>query len=160
MQGIDADPGDGRDETSAEKADRKWADVVQELRVIQTGAQITAGFLLTLPFQDRFWGLSGTQHAAFLALVVLSATITALVMAPVAIHRRLSGQHVKTRLVEASSAIVRLVLVCMALLVAGIVALVFDVVVNQFGALIAGGGMLALLFLLLALVPRALVEAE
>ena len=58
---VTADDGrddDGRDETEAERADRKWDDMLQELRVMQTGAQLTAGFLLTLPFQQRFEDLT------------------------------------------------------------------------------------------------------
>ena len=38
----------GRRETPTERADRKWNDMLQELRVIQTGVQLTAGFLLFL----------------------------------------------------------------------------------------------------------------
>ena len=45
---------DGRNESPQEKADRKWGDILQELRVMQTGVQLLAGFLLTLPFQDKF----------------------------------------------------------------------------------------------------------
>jgi hypothetical protein len=35
---------DGRDETEDERLDRKFDDLLQELRVMQTGAQLTAGF--------------------------------------------------------------------------------------------------------------------
>jgi hypothetical protein len=157
----DADPGDGRDETEAEKADRKWSDMLQELRVIQTGAQLTAGFLLTLPFQDVFWErLSSAQHVAYLALVVLATVITALVMAPVAIHRRLTGRHVKARLVEASGRIVQVVLVCMALLVAGIATFVVDVVADLTSAIVVGGALLVLLAVMLVVVPRVLVDGR
>ena len=41
---------DGRDETPYERADRNWNEMLQELRVLQTGAQILAGFLLALAF--------------------------------------------------------------------------------------------------------------
>ncbi len=52
---------------SAEQQDRKWEDLLQELRVMQTGAQLTAGFLLTLPFQDVFWErLSQAQEVFYL----------------------------------------------------------------------------------------------
>jgi hypothetical protein len=40
-----------RRETSLQRLDRNWADLLQELRVIQTGVQLLAGFLLTQPFQ-------------------------------------------------------------------------------------------------------------
>ena len=39
-----------RDEDTGERLDRNWQDILQELRVIQTGVQLLSGFLLTLPF--------------------------------------------------------------------------------------------------------------
>ena len=51
---VDVDPRDGRDETETERLDRNWTEILQELRVIQTGTQILTGFLLTLAFQQRF----------------------------------------------------------------------------------------------------------
>jgi hypothetical protein len=155
---TDADPDDGRDETKAERADRKWEVMLQELRVMQTGAQLTAGFLLTLPFQQRFADLTTLQRNIYLGLVVLAAVITALVMAPVAIHRRLSGEHVKERLVEASDWILRTVLACLALLVAGIVTFIFDVVVDQTSAIVVGGSLAVFLVVMLLVLPHTLVE--
>lgn len=150
--------GSGRSESPTERADRKWNDMLQELRVIQTGAQLTAGFLLTLPFNERFKELTSLQRDTYLVLVLLAATITALVLSPVAIHRRLSGEHVKDRLVAASHVIMRTVLLLMGLLVTGIVAFIFDVVVDRTSAYIAGGALLALLVTMLLIVPRALVH--
>jgi L-cystine uptake protein TcyP (sodium:dicarboxylate symporter family) len=146
-----------RRESPTERADRKWNDMLQELRVIQTGAQLTAGFLLTLPFQQRFADLTDLQRDVYLGLVVLAAAITALVLSPVAIHRRLSGEQVKDRLVAASHVIMRTVLVLMALLVAGIVAFIFDVVVDRTSAFVVGGAILVLLVAMLGVVPRTLV---
>ena len=158
MSQRDAVPGDGRDETETERADRKWEDVLQELRVIQTGAQLTAGFLLTLPFQERFEDLTDLQRNAYLALVVLAAVVTALVLAPVAIHRRVSGEQIKNRLVAASDRIMRAVLACLALLVAGIVTFIFDVVVGGTSALVGGAALAVVLVVMLVAVPRALVR--
>jgi hypothetical protein len=148
----------GRRESPTERADRKWNDMLQELRVIQTGAQLTAGFLLTLPFQQKFADLTSLQRDMYLCLVVLAAVITSLVLSPVAIHRRLSGEHVKERLVRASHVIMRIVLVLLAVLVAGIVTFIFDVVVDGTTALVVGGALALLLVLLLVVVPRALVK--
>ena len=39
-------------ESPLEKLDRNWGDILQELRVTQTGNQILFGFLLILPFQS------------------------------------------------------------------------------------------------------------
>ena len=85
--------------------------------------------------------------------------ITALVLAPVAIHRRLSGEHVKDRLVEASrTGSCAAVLACLALLVAGIVTFIFDVVVDGTSALVVGGALAVFLVVMLLVLPRALVE--
>lgn len=40
----------GRRETADERADRQWQDLMQEIRVVQTGVQILLGFLLTVVF--------------------------------------------------------------------------------------------------------------
>ena len=40
-------------ETTHERADRNFADLLQEVRVAQTGVQILFAFLLTLPFSTR-----------------------------------------------------------------------------------------------------------
>ena len=88
-------PDKERDESEAEREDRKYDDLLQELRVIQTSAQLTAGFLLTLPFQQRFSDLSTAQERFYLVLVVLAFLVTAAVLGPVATHRQLSGRKVK-----------------------------------------------------------------
>jgi len=41
-----------RDETEAQRLDRNWSSLLQELRVAQTGVQLLTGFLLTLPFSN------------------------------------------------------------------------------------------------------------
>lgn len=50
-----------RNETPAERHDRNWNELRQELRVTQTGIQIRSGFLPTLPFQSRFTDLPGLR---------------------------------------------------------------------------------------------------
>lgn len=146
----------GRNETEAEQQDRKWEDQLQELRVMQTGAQLTAGFLLTLPFQEPFAALDRAQELGYLVLVVLAGLTTALVMTPVAIHRRLAGGHVKDRVVASAHWIMTAVLTCLALLVTGITTFVFDVVVSRTAALVTGGAMGLVVVALLVGVPTLL----
>jgi len=43
-----------RGETEIERLGRNWNSLLRELRVVQTGVQLLTGFLLTLPFQQRF----------------------------------------------------------------------------------------------------------
>lgn len=149
-------PDTGRDETPAEQQDRKWEDQLQELRVMQTGAQLTAGFLLTLPFQEPFTDLDRFQEVGYLVLVVLAALTTALVMTPVAIHRRLAGSHVKDRVVRSAHWLMTGVLACLALLVVGITTFIFDVVVDRAAALLVGGALAVVVAGLLLAVPALL----
>ena len=61
---ADADPADGRDETVDERMDRNWNEMLQELRVTQTGTQILTGFLLAIAFQNRFAELDRFQQTS------------------------------------------------------------------------------------------------
>src|SRR5689334_24297584 len=90
---------DERDETETERLDRKWNDLLQELRVMQTGAQLTAGFLLTLPFQTGFTKLDDFQRGLYLVLVLLAALTTTLILSALAVHRYLSSDQFTEKVV-------------------------------------------------------------
>lgn len=130
---------DGRRETPVERADRNWTEILQELRVTQTGIQILTGFLLTVPFQARFGDLTAEQRLIYLILVGLAVTTTALLVAPVSLHRALFGKRVKSTLVRGADRIMRVGLVFLGLTVTGVVLLVFDVVVDRTTSLVAAG---------------------
>lgn len=147
---------DDRDESEDERLDRKWNDLIQELRVMQTGAQLTAGFLLTLPFQSTFADLSAFQVRLYLTLVLLAAVTTALVMSAVAVHRRLSGEDVKEKVVVAAHRITIGVLLTISLLITGMVLLIFDVVLGSPWSLIWTGVVSGVVVLLLVVVPHTL----
>jgi uncharacterized protein DUF6328 len=144
-------------ETEKERLDRKWGDLLQELRVMQTGAQLTAGFLLTLPFQQGFAKLDRFQLGLYLALVILAGLVTAFVMTAVAVHRRLSGAHVKELVVNVGHRLTIAVLAGIALLITGMVMLIFDVVVDRTWAIVATVAMAASLASLLLLLPARLI---
>lgn len=128
---------DERDETSAERADRNWNEVLQELRVMQTGTQILTGFLLALAFQPAFAHLDSEQRTFYLALVVLSALSSIVALAPVALHRVLFRQGAKPQVVAYGHAALSTALVTVSLLLVGVVGFVFDVVVDRQAALVA-----------------------
>ena len=138
MDSDDAVPGSDRDETEAERLDRNWTEILQELRVVQTGSQIITGFLLTLAFQDRFSDLDPVQVAIYLVLVILATVTTALALAPVSMHRTLFRQRAKDHLVVVANRVLQAVLVGAALVLAGTVLLIFDVVVGRTVGIIVG----------------------
>ena len=94
---------DPRDESEAERADRNLAELLQELRVAGLGVQVLFGFLLSLPFTNRFTRLSQGQRELYLATLVLAAVATALLLGPVAFHRLVFRRGQKERLVRAAN---------------------------------------------------------
>lgn len=143
----------GRNESVEEQMDRNWMELIQELRVLQTGVQILAGFLLTLPFQSRFESLDDYQVSLYLANVVLAALTTALILLPVSVHRRLFRKRLKATLVSSADRITKVALAGVALLSVGTSSLVFDVAAGRNAGLTAGAALLAVLIVLLVYVP-------
>jgi hypothetical protein len=94
---------DARDETEAERDDRNLAELLQELRVAGLGVQVLFGFLLSLPFTNRFTRLSPGQRDLYLASLTLSVVATALLLGPVAYHRLVFRQGRKEGLVQAAN---------------------------------------------------------
>lgn len=95
----DAVRGDGRDESEEERADRRWQELVQEIRVAQTGVQILFGFLLTVVFTPHFQGLSQTDKTIYIVTVVLGSLATGALIGPVAFHRIVAGRRIKPQAV-------------------------------------------------------------
>ncbi|MGW1543496.1 DUF6328 family protein [Streptomyces sp. NPDC002309] len=93
----------GRDETEEERADRRWADLIQEVRVAQTGVQILFGFLLTVVFAPTFADLSDTDRRIYIVTVVAGAAATGALIGPVSLHRLVSGRRVKPQAVTWAS---------------------------------------------------------
>src|SRR6476660_10218631 len=143
----------GRDETFDEKMDRNWAELLQELRVLQTGVQILAGFLLTLPFQQRFEKLDDWEVGLYLTNVVIAALTTAFILLPDSVHRRLFRKRLKETLVTSADNITKIALGGVAALSVGTAALVFDVTAGRSVGIIAGAALLAVLAILLVYVP-------
>jgi hypothetical protein len=163
MDGGPDPDGDQRHETPTERADRNWDELLQELRVTQTGIQILSGFLLTLPFQQRFTMLDGPLRAWFLVAVVLATLSTGLVVAPVASHRLLFRKHEKIALVDTSDRLAKVGLTCLGLTVVVVLALVFGFVLGDTAGLVAGGAALVVfvaLWLVLPLVVLRRVRPE
>ncbi|WP_125775714.1 DUF6328 family protein [Antribacter gilvus] len=147
---------DGRQESPTQRADRNWNELLQELRVMQTGVQILTGFLLTLPFQPRFTELDDYQRWVYLALVLTSVTATALIVGPVSVHRALFRKQLKKSIVTAADRITRFALFVLALAVTGTAVLIFDVVVGRTAGLVVGGGVLVVLVVLWVILPEAI----
>ena len=144
---------DGK-QPSQETLTRNWDELLQEIRVTQTGVQILTGFLLTVPFSNRFAELTPFQRGVYLAVLAGSVVTTGLVVAPVAMHRVLFRRRRRELLVESGNRFARAGLAMLALTVSGVVLLVVDVVVGATAGWVAGGAILLLLTVLWGVVPR------
>ena len=153
-----ADPTDigGKpDEDEHERLNRNFNELLQELRVTQTGVQILTGFLLTLPFTDRFNTLDTLQKSVYLGVLVGSVIATGLIIAPVAFHRMLFRQGRRPWLVRNANRAARGGLLALAVTTSGVVWLVFDLVTNRLAATVALGLAAAFFAVLWAGVPLA-----
>src|SRR3954449_8675740 len=147
---------DGRDESREEKLDRNWDELLQELRVVQTGIQLLSGFLLTLPFTQVFAGLDHAQKWLYLGLVLLGGIAVGLNLTPIMLHRRVFGDHVKDRVVQTGQVLSQVVIAAVAVLIVGTSVLIFSVVIDWTAGLVAGAALAAVLTTLLGVVPRRL----
>jgi hypothetical protein len=147
---------DDRDESESEKLDRNWDELLQELRITQTGLQLLSGFLLTLPFTQIFPTLDDGQKGLYLTLVVIAGIAVGVNMTPIMLHRRVFGAHVKDRVVATGHLLIQAVMAAIALLIVGMSVLIFSVVTSWGAGLVAGAALAVVLSLLLAVVPERL----
>ena len=107
--------GPGRDESPEQRADRVWNDMLQEVRVSQTGAQILFGFLLSVAFTPRFVTLGDFDRALYVLTMILGASATGALIAPVAFHRFLAGHDLKPELITMAGRLITTGLALLAL---------------------------------------------
>ena len=124
-------------ETPKQRTQRKWNEMLQELRVAQTGIQIITGFLLTIPFSDGFEDLGTVDEVAYLVTVTSSILSAGFIIAPVAFHRVLFGKSEKEWLIRAADATARAGLALMTVTMTGAVFLVFGRVAGPVAATVA-----------------------
>lgn len=149
-------PGDTPEiETEHDRLERNWGELLQELRVIQTGTQILTGFLLTVAFQQRFVDLDDYQLTAYLTLVIVAGVTTMFGLAPVSLHRTLFRRRAKETIVRITNRILQVTLCGVALTLSGTIMLIFDVVVSRQAGIIAGVVSLGLIATTWLLLPAA-----
>ena len=126
-----------RNETPAEGLDRNWAHLLQELRVVQTGVQLLTGFLLIVPFQQRFSDLPDFMRMVYLATVVCSMTATVILVAPVPMHRLLFRRGRLGQLVHSSHRFALAGLLFLGLALTGVINLVFYLAAGPWAAAVS-----------------------
>jgi len=153
-----SDPTDETDEirpgeTESQRADRNFNDILQELRVTQTGVQILLGFLLTMPLQARFQQLDRYERGLLVVAVLLLAVATACIIAPVAWHRVLFRHRLKRVIVDASNVFAKAGLTFLGLGIVASIMLMLDLVVARWAAITIGVSLAVLLIMLWGVSP-------
>ncbi|MGW4944635.1 DUF6328 family protein [Actinoplanes sp. NPDC004185] len=133
-------------ETEKQRWDRNFADLLQELRVAQTGVQILFAFLLTLPFSNGFPKTTDFQKDTYIVALLAAAAATAMIISPVAFHRALFRQGRKPELVRYAHKMATGGLAFMLISMVSSVLLITDYLTNIWVALILTG--IAALFFL------------
>jgi hypothetical protein len=118
--------GSGRNETQLERWDRNLAELLQEVRVVQTGVQVLFAFLLTAPLAPRFPELSQFQKLTYFATLLATGAAAILLIAPTAYHRILFRLGDKEHLVTVANRFTLAGLVCVAVSMVGALLLVSD----------------------------------
>jgi Family of unknown function (DUF6328) len=130
-----------RGELALKRADRNFAELLQELRVAQTGVQMLFAFLLGLSFTERFAALDTAQRDIYVVTLVASALTGILLVAPVATHRLLFQRGCKRDVVRIGHRLAFAGLCGLLATIVGGLLLVLDVVVGRPAAI---GGAAAL----------------
>jgi amino acid permease len=126
-------------ESERQRWQRNFADLLQELRVAQTGVQILFAFLLTLPFSAQFTRTTDVQKDVYIVALMAAAGATACLISPVAFHRALFRQGRKPELVRFGHRMATAGLYFMLVSMVSSVFLVTDFVLNLRLALVLSG---------------------
>jgi O-antigen/teichoic acid export membrane protein len=118
-------------ESEKQRWDRNFSDLLQELRVAQTGVQILFAFLLTLPFSSGFPKATEFQRDVYIVALLTAAAATTLIISPVAFHRALFRQGRKPELVKYAHTVATAGLGCIMISMVSSVLLITDYVLDR-----------------------------
>lgn len=149
----DAWNSDRRAEEPLQRADRNFADLLQELRVVLTSVQILLGFLLTLAFSAGFRDLDAVQHGVFVVTLCSAALSSALLVAPVAAHRLLFQRGRKRELVRCGHRLTLAGIAALGVTLGSGLLLVLDVAVGRPAAALVTAGFVAVVVALWVVLP-------
>ncbi|WP_420082727.1 DUF6328 family protein (plasmid) [Streptomyces sp. JL4002] len=142
-----------RTENSRDKVNRRWNEILQETRVALTGVQILFGFLLGLAFTPLFGSLEKFNIVLYVLTVAMGASSTAAFIAPVAIHRILSGLRLKDQVVETAALFIGVGMFLLAATIGLAIFLVLNVALRSVLSVAVSGAVMGWFALCWLLVP-------
>jgi hypothetical protein len=140
-------------ESEQQQLVRNLNELLQELRVAQTGVQILFAFQLTVVFTGRFARASRFERGTLLVNILLAAAAAACLIAPAAWHRLLFRHGRRAEIIRSANVFALAGLVFLAATMTGSVLLVAEVIVGRTWAIVVSALAGALFFLLWFLLP-------
>src|SRR5215207_6543443 len=128
----------GRDETQLERCDRNLVELLQEVRVVQTGVQVLFAFLLTAPLAPRFPELTPLQRYDYFLTLLAAGAAAVLLIAPTAFHRILFRLGDKEYLVVTANRFTLAGLAFVAISMVGALLLVSDLMFDGAAVVVTG----------------------
>ena len=126
----------GRSEEEQERLNRQMTELLNELRVAMPGVQVLFGFLLAVPFQQRFQAVTPFQRDVYFVTLIAAAVATAFFIAPSAYHRIAFQQHDKPRIIRVGTVQFVCGLAALAVAMNGAVLLVTDFIFKRTTAIV------------------------
>lgn len=142
------------EETQNERLARNVNELMQELRVAQTGVQFLFGFLLSVAFTQQYARASGFEQTVHLIAILFATAAVALLTAPAAWHRLLFRRGQRPHILRVANVLAVAGLACLAVAMTATVLLLFKVVAGPvIGTVVAvaAGLMFGLLWFVLPL---------
>lgn len=154
-KGASSSGGSGteREETEADRLDRNYLEMLQELRVLQAGMQILFAFLLSLAFASRFDETTQFQRDLYIVTLICAALATSCLIAPVPFHRIVFRRGMKDDLIVAANRYVAAGLAFLSLSMAGAILLVLDFLIDLTTALVVTGALVVVFVVLWVVIP-------
>lgn len=150
----------GRSETPDERADRNFAEAVQELRVAQTGVQVLFAFLLTLPFYSDFPTGDQRYSLVYTAALLSAAAAAIIFIAPVSFHRQHFREGKKEEVVWLTHVLFQVGLVALALAMTLAIWIVMALIWNPDSAYLITAGVVGFTLLAWLLLPKVLLRRQ
>ncbi|MQA74043.1 MAG: hypothetical protein GEU88_06845 [Solirubrobacterales bacterium] len=87
MEGSTSEHAHRRGESEEQRLDRNLMELLQELRVAIPGIQVLFAFLLVVPFQQGWTGVTDFEKVVYYVTLLLTAASSVFLIAPTARHR-------------------------------------------------------------------------
>jgi hypothetical protein len=155
-----AEASDGHDSESADdRHNRQLVELLNELRVVLPGVQMLFGFLLAVPFTQRFGTVSNLQSNVYYVTFLAATLASVFLIAPASFHRIVWRHGRKRQLLRTSNKLAIIGTAFLAVAIAGSVGLVTSLLFGNTWAAVAAAfvaGLIAVIWFVLPFVSRLL----